>query len=200
MTLNQLLTFAAIARDLNLSHASAKVNVSQSSITQQMRKLENEFKTKLYRKSHRGIVLTEDGETFLRYVQAILRDVQNLTKRFERKSSTKHAATLRVGGSFAPSASFLPRVLAAFQRKHPETRLELKTHDSVTLERMLLASQLDVALLNHRPKSANLVSQAYRREKLVAFAPANHPLAKKRQLTLRELARAPLIIREAKGT
>ena len=198
MTLNQLLTFAAIAKDLNLSHASAKLRVSQSSISQQMRKLENQFKTKLYRKSQRGIVLTEEGETFLRYVQVILSGVQNLFEGFEKVASTKTPTTLRVGGSFAPSASFLPRVLATFQKRNPSTRLELKTHDSVTLERMLLNSELDVALLNHRPKSVDLIAEPYRLEKLVAFSRANNALANKKRVTLRELAMEPLIIRGAK--
>lgn len=198
MTLNQLFTFARIAKHLNLSHASAEIHVSQSSITQKMRKLEKEFKTKLYQKRHPGIVLTEDGETFLGHVQVILKDIRELTEHFGAPS--KQPTLLRVGGSFAPSASFLPQVLAAFQKQHPGTQLALKTHDSVTLERMLLDSQLDVAIINHRPKSAALVSEPYRREKLVVFAPANHPLAKKSGLRLPELARAPLVIREAKGS
>ncbi len=65
---------------------------------------------------------------------------------------------------------------------------------------MLLESELDVALLNHRPKSAALASEPYSLEKLVLFTQANHALAKIRRLSLRELARAPLIIREGTGS
>ena len=82
MTLNQIITFAAIAKHLNLSRASAACHVSQSSLTQQIRKLELEYKTKLYKKSNRGIVLTDRGELFLRHVKNILAEVQKLNDEF----------------------------------------------------------------------------------------------------------------------
>jgi DNA-binding transcriptional LysR family regulator len=199
MTLNQLSTFADIARHLNLSHTSTKLHVSQSSITQKMKKLEEEFRTKLYQKSQRGIVLTKNGETFLTHVKVILKDIRDLTEQFGAIPTSDKPTLLRVGGSFAPSASFLPGVLATFRKHHPGIQLALKTHDSITLERMLLDHKLDVAILNHRPKSTNLIAEPYRRETLVVFASANHPLAKKRRISLRELARVPLIIKESMG-
>jgi DNA-binding transcriptional LysR family regulator len=200
MTLSQLLAFAAIAKHRNVSHASAELHASQSSITQKMKHLEGEFKIKLYQKSQRGIVLTEDGETFLGHAKAILKEVQKLTEHSPAPQSSKEPKALRVGGSFAPSASFLPLIMAEVRKRHPRTRLALKTHDSVTLERMLLKGELDVALLNHCPKSTHLVAEPFRREKLVVFASSNHPIAKKGRLTLCELARAPLVIRESKGS
>lgn len=200
MTLNQLLTFATIARHLNLSHASVELHASQSSITQKLKSLEKEFRVRLYQKGKRGIVLTENGEAFLEHVRVVLNDIAKLNKRFGAQPTSRKQMLLRVGGSYAPSATFLPKVLAAFGKRHPGVQLSLKTHDSASLERMLLDSELDVALLNHRPNSEHLISQPYRREKLVLFARANHALAKKTRLTLAELARAPLIIREAKGS
>jgi len=191
------LTFATVARRLNLSHASAELHASQSSITQKLKTLEKEFKTKLYQKAKRGVVLTENGELFLGHVQAVLKDIAKLNEDFGKRRPMEQKL-LRVGGSYAPSATYLPQVLAAFRKRHPTVQLSLKTHDSATLERMLLRAELDVALLNHRPASVEVTSEPYRREKLVLFAHSNQPLAKAR-LTLRDLARAPLIIRETKG-
>jgi DNA-binding transcriptional LysR family regulator len=117
MTLNQFLTFAIIAKHRNLSHASVELHASQSSITQKMKHLEREFGIKLYQKGQRGIVLTEDGEAFLIHAKAILKEVQKLTDQFLPPQSSKEPKVLRVGGSFAPSASFLPRILAELQKR-----------------------------------------------------------------------------------
>jgi DNA-binding transcriptional LysR family regulator len=58
MTLKQILTFAEVAKHLNLTRASAALKVGQSCLTQQVRKLEVEYQTKLYQKTMRGISLT----------------------------------------------------------------------------------------------------------------------------------------------
>lgn len=197
MTLNQLFTFAAVAKHLNLTRACTELKASQSSITQQLKNLEKEFETKFYRKGKRGIMLTENGEVFFGHVEAVLKEISKLNNHFGRHRSIEQKL-LRVGGSYAPSATFLPELLAAFRKRYPAIQLSLKTHDSGTLERTLLKGELDVALLNHRPASEELASEPYRREKLVLFAAAKHPLEKTR-ITLRDLARAPLIIRETKG-
>src|SRR5262245_28039880 len=62
MKLNQILTFTAIARHLNLSRTSAALRVSQSSVTQQMKKLEEEYQMKLYKKHSRWIALTVENQ------------------------------------------------------------------------------------------------------------------------------------------
>jgi DNA-binding transcriptional LysR family regulator len=200
MTLTQLKTFETVAKHQNLSHASAELHVSQSSITQTLKHLEEEFKTKLYRKRPRGIVLTEEGEKFLRHTRAILDEVHKVAREFSGTYDSKEPTALRVGGSFAPSASFLPRILAELRRDDPSIRLVLKTHDSATLERMLLKRELDLAVLNHRPESEGMVSKPYGTETLAVFASANHPIGKQRRLTLGELARVPVVIRDAKGS
>jgi DNA-binding transcriptional LysR family regulator len=197
MTLNQIATFAAIAKHLNLSRASAACHVSQSSITQQIRKLEVEYKTKLYKKSNRGIILTDRGEAFLRHAKAILADLQRLNDEF-RVAPAEESKTLAVGGSSTVSA-FLLQALASYRKDHPQVQLTLRTDTSLALERLVLSSELDIAVINNAPRSPELFARPYQRDKLAIFAPVNHPITR-RGITMRELSEVPLIIMKVQGS
>ena len=197
MTLHQIITFAAIAKHLNLSRASAECHVSQSSLTQQIRKLETEYKTKLYRKTNKGILLTEKGEVFLKHAKAILADLEALNGEF-RASNDQEVKTLAVGGSSTVSA-FLLQALASFRKNHPQVQLTLKTDTSLALERQILKADLDIAVINNEPRSLELFARPYLRDKLAIFAPVKHPLTR-RSLTIEELAKVPLITMKVQGS
>ncbi len=197
MTLHQLITFATVANHHNVSRASAELHVSQASISHQLKGLEEEYKVKLYKRIRKGIELTAKGQTFLKHVKVILNDLQKLNEEFHVTLPTKEARLLTIGGTFAPSASLLPQLLAVFKRSHPHVRLSLRTDNWSVIERLVLNSDVEVAVINHPPRSPRLFSEPYHREKLVAFAPVNHPLTKKRNLTLRDLLCTPLVLRLA---
>jgi DNA-binding transcriptional LysR family regulator len=197
MTLHQIVTFAAIAKHLNLSRASSECHVSQSSVTQQIRKLEIEYKTKLYKKTNRGIVLTDRGEAFLRHAKAILSDLDKLNDEF-KVTPAEESQTLAVGGSSTVSA-FLLQALALFRKNHPQVQLTLRTDTSLALERQILTAELDIAVINNAPRSSELFARPYQRDKLAIFAPVNHPLTK-RSVPIGELKRVPLIIMKVQGS
>jgi DNA-binding transcriptional LysR family regulator len=161
-----------------------------------MRKLEYEYQTKFYRKATRGIILTNDGEVFLRHVRNILIDIQRLKEDF-RVVAPRQLKSLDVGSNAADS-SFLLKALAAFRKDHADVQLTLRTDTSLALERMILASELHIAVINNVPSHPELLYRPYRRDKLVVFAPSNHPLTKK-TTTLHELASTPLIIIKLQG-
>lgn len=198
-TLHRLMTFAAVAKNLNISRAAAELHVTQASISHQLKRLQNEYKAKLYVKNGRGIVLTPTGQSFLTHVHTIMKDLQELDHEFKVKRAVEKDRSLTVGGTFAPSASLLPQLLAIFKKSHPQIQLNLRTDNRLAIERMVLNSDVEIAVINQPARSPRLVSEAFRREKIAAFAPPNHPLARKQKLSFRDLMSHPLIIREAMG-
>jgi DNA-binding transcriptional LysR family regulator len=74
--------------------------------------------------------------------------------------------------------------------------VKLQTKDSWTIERMVLKSEVEIGLVTMSPRSSLLVAEPFSEEEIVAFVSIRHRLAKKSQLTLEELARAKLIVRE----
>ena len=87
MTLNQFSSFAAVAKHLNLTKASAELRVSQPSLSLQLKQLEDHHGTKLYRRLSKGIEITEAGQLLLRKIMPILDQVAQLERGFKPRQA-----------------------------------------------------------------------------------------------------------------
>jgi DNA-binding transcriptional LysR family regulator len=193
MTLGQLKIFEVVARHLNLTRAAEEIHVSQPSISKQLRLLEREFNMKFHLRTGQGIQLTERGRIFRQRVESILREIDQL-----RRSVTldlKESRNFIVGSTQSPSVSLLPAVLKTLRKTHPEIRPVLRTSDSPNVERMVLRGELEIALVTNFSGNSQLVSEILRTERVMAVIAYTHPLAKKAKLTLKELAKAPFVMR-----
>ena len=196
MTLHHFTVFAAVAKHRNVTHASWELHVTQPAISKQLKLLEKHYNTRLFNRGGRGIELSETGRVFLSDVKAILKRYERLTEKFSAAPATAKVETLTVGGSYSPSVRLLPSLLALFKRTHPHVQLNLRTANRLAIERLILNSEADIALINNPPANPAIVVEPYRPEPLVAFVSPNHPLARNRELTLEEFERVPLIIRK----
>jgi DNA-binding transcriptional LysR family regulator len=191
LTLHQLKIFSSIAKFLNVTKASVELHISQPSVSQQVKLLQEEYGERLYTKNGRGIKLTEEGRLFLKEIDPILRQVDHLKNKFGIQLKQ---GSLTIGGSHSPSASFLPLLASVFKESHPDTKLTFRTHNSDVMERMVLDSDVEIAVITNSTASPHLVYEPCRREELIFFASVEHPLAKRRSLSVAELANAPLVV------
>jgi len=197
MTLNQLRVFQAVSNYLSITRASEALRISEPSVFQQVKSLESWFGTKLYRKVGRAIELTRQGRAIQSDVKEVLLKLEELGSRFKPLKSGATAAPLIIGGSHCPSASFLPRLIAAFKKEHPLTQVILRTKSSRGIERFVLESEAEIGLVTSPSNAPALHTIRYRPEEVVSFIAAKHPLTKKTKLTMAEVARYPLIIRNS---
>ena len=84
-------------------------------------------------------------------------------------------------------------MLVNFKNKHRDSSIILRTGTTREVKSMLLNSTVEIALLNELPVNPEFASEPFRKEKLVVFAAPNHPLAKKKRLTLSDLRQAALV-------
>jgi DNA-binding transcriptional LysR family regulator len=191
MTLHQLRIFSSIAKCLNVTKASAELHISQPSVSQQVKLLQEEYGVTFYRKSGRGIHLTEEGRLFLKEIQPILTQFDLLKKTSVGRSK---ALSFTLGGSRSPSASFLPVLAFRFKEMCPDVELTLRTDKSVALEQMVLDSEVELAVITDPSASPYLTYEPCREEELVFCVSVDHSLAKRKILSLAELAATPLIV------
>ena len=199
MTIKQFIIFATVARHLNITRASQELHISQPSVSQHLKLLAEDYNVKLFKKSKRGIVLTGSGNLFLTKLMPILAQLDELKRAFV-ESTESQVDSLVIGGTYGPSALLLPSLTGVFKRSYPRVELELRSANRPYMERLVLSSEVDIALVTGRPGSSNLVVEPYRKEKLLAFVARNHPLVSKRELTLTDFARVPLIIHGRKNS
>jgi DNA-binding transcriptional LysR family regulator len=200
MTLHQLKIFQVVSHHRNFTKASKQLRISQPSVFKQVRSLEESYKTKLYRTTGRGIELTEKGQLFQREVEEILRRVDSLETTFGLRPPTHAAGRLMIGASHGPSASLIPSLLASFKKTHPFVQITLRTRDSLGIERLLAESDgIEIAVVTNLSQIkvlGQLHVEPCRAEEIVFFVSTNHPLGRRKKLTLAELAQQPLIVKQ----
>ena len=194
MTLHQLRIFEYVVKYMNITKASQALHISQPSVSQQLKLLEQEFGIQfLVRLSH-GVELTAQGREFIDAVKPVLSQAANVENTFRNNSSTNQTGTLRVGASNNVSVNVLPKLLMAFKKSHPSVQFILETHESRVIETRLLNSELEIALVTNPSHCAEIVYETYEEMEWVAFCLPTNPLARKK-LTLKELVDCPLVMK-----
>ena len=194
MTLHQLRIFECVGTLLNITKASEILHISQPSVSQQLKLLEEEFGTKFFARLSQGVELTLEGKEFFDAVKPILMQAELVEKRFKRNSSSNQTALLKVGGSNNVSVDVLPQLLMTFKQSHPLVQFILETNDSSVIEKRLLNAEVDIGLITNPSYRPEIVYEPYEDMQVVAFCLPISPFAGK-TLSLRELGQLPLVVR-----
>jgi LysR family glycine cleavage system transcriptional activator len=123
-SLNGLRAFEAAARHLSFTNAAAELNVTQTAISHQIRRLEEELGIRLFIRQNRGLALTAEAKEYLPGIRAAFNDLRLATDRLKRKDND-HVLTVSTLASLA-AKWLLPR-LSAFQEAHPGIDVRITT-------------------------------------------------------------------------
>ena len=194
MELRHLRYFATVGEVLNFTKAAQKLRVAQPALSRQVRDLEEELGFPLLKRGARSVSLTDAGRIFLLEARAVLQRAEEAIAR-ARAVATEGHTSLHIGYAMSPTVRILPPALRAFQTRNPSVRVHL--HDLSTGEMLsgLRDGTLHLAFLicSTRALLRGLKSEELARTgTCVAVAPG-HPFARRRTVTLPELAKQPLI-------
>ena len=194
MELRHLRYFVAVAETENVSRAALKLHVSQPGISRQIRDLEDEIGFLLFERNAKSIKLTSAGKTFLTEARAVLQRADDAVKT-ARAIATGARGELHVGYAPSPTSRFLPPALRAFQAESPNVRVKLHDCSSEEMIASLREGKLQIAFMV-RPTARMLrgvrFEEVMRDPICVAVAP-NHPLSRRRTVSLAEVAMEPLV-------
>ncbi|WP_087723105.1 LysR substrate-binding domain-containing protein [Pandoraea sp. PE-S2T-3] len=143
LDMDALRTFLATQQLGSLNRAAERIGRSQSAVSQQMRKLEEQVGMPLFRRLGRGLALTESGELVLSYAHRIL-DLNDEVVRAVRGASIEGVVRFGLPGDFAES--WLPKALGQFKKTHPGVRVEVAVERNGVLLERLDRGELDLVL------------------------------------------------------
>jgi LysR family hydrogen peroxide-inducible transcriptional activator len=193
MELHQLRYFCAIVDSGSFSRAARLTHVSQPSLSQQIRKLEDELGARLFDRLGRSVRLTELGQTFLPRARAVLRELEAARGDVdEQKDSVGGAITIGVIPTVAPY--LLPPYLAAFSRDFPQTLLTVVEEITPVLLERLRAATIDFAILALPIRGHEFETFPILTEPLFAALPKKHRLQRKHSLSLKDLRSEPFLL------
>jgi DNA-binding transcriptional LysR family regulator len=193
-TLRQLQFFVAAARAESVTGAARALLISQSSVTEAIRSLEDDLGVVLFDRRSRGLIITQKGAAFLRHASQILSDAEAARTVFQHAGGVL-TGRVSLGVTSLVAGYVLSDILQRFRRAHPKVELNIIEETGEYLQHLLIGGELDVAiLLTSAVKDLaamhveTLLVSPYR----LWLSPA-HPLADQDSIALDQLAGQPLI-------
>ncbi len=193
MTIVQLETFLKITEAGSFTAASNLLGYAQSTVTTQIKQLEEELNCLLFERLGKNIVLTLEGERLLIYAQKMLQLKREIL--LEVPKSEDPTGILRLGVSESLCYNTLPHILLEYKKKFPKIEIQLQfiTHD--TFPSMLKQGSLDlVYTLNPYIESPELVMLHKKPETLGFYSSPEYPLANRNRIKETDLKNIPLLL------
>lgn len=191
MTLTQLKYFQTICQYKNITHAAARLHVSQPSLSSAVKELEQEFGVTLFNRRSHGLELTPEGQYFLTEASRLLTQAQQLSDHMKQLGCAGRTVTL---GLPAMSGSLVfPGLLQALCTHSPDIHIQVMESGSLANRQKVLDHSLDAAIITRNtPLPAGYGHIALRRVPICLYLSAAHPLALKKALTVHDLHGLPL--------
>jgi len=195
VTLNQLSSFLAVAREGSVSAAAAKLYVTQPSISAAVSALSRELGVDLTERVGRGIGLTAAGEAFRPYAADVLGLVEQ-GRTAAREASDVSMRSLRIVAVATAAECVVPSLLRSFGRFHPEINLSLEVANRTTLFERVLEHEADVGIAGRPPDDERIAGRAFLDNEIVLIAAPDHRLVGGNPVELSALADLVWLIRE----
>lgn len=195
VTLKQLRFLREIARQsLNMSSAALALHTSQPGVSRQLQEFERELGVELLvRRKNRVLALTEAGRAVLAAAQRMLNEADNI-RLIAEDLRNERGGRLALATSHLHARYTLLAPVKAFTERHPEVQLHLMQADADDVPRMIEANEADVGISTDvtgaHPGLVLLPSGVLKRSVIM---PKGHPLARKKRITLADLARYPIV-------
>jgi len=195
MNISYLKTFVTVAKLKSFSKAAQELRLTQPAVSFQIHSLEKELREVLFDRTGQSVSLTEAGEIFLKYAETIV----NLSEKlYDELAELKMLVRgrLEIGASNIPGEYILPRILGEFKSIYPEVEIKLHVYDTGEVISLLLAHEINLGFCGATAKAVPIVFEEFATDEIVIAIRNDHELAQKNHLTLKDLKKFPIIMRE----
>lgn len=193
---NWLRSFCAVARAGGFTAAGRLVGVSQSTITAQVRALEDQFKVELFYRRGRQVEISEAGRELLEIAQEMFGHEKEAI-RYLTAVRDFQAGQFKIG-AITPVVGV--ELMDAFHKRFPKIRVDLSLGHADQVLRGLVEFRTDVVILSHAEKDPRYDVQSYKQHRIVAIVHTDHSWAKRRHVRVKDLIGQNIIMREQGAT
>ena len=195
MDLRRLEVFAKVAELGSFSRAAQALALTQPTVSEHVRVLEDELGIQLLDRLGRGAAPTRAGQLLLGYAQRMLtlsREAHQALDHFRGRLSGE----LIIGGSTIPGEYVLPALIGQFKAKQADISIVLLIGDSRQVSEWVEEGRVELAVVGAPPPHRVLDARELMGDELVVVVPASHGWAVRAAVTLPELKAEPMVVRE----
>lgn len=185
--------FVKVAELGSVSHAAATMNQPQSVISRQIGVLERDCGARLFRRTGRGVVLTELGKQVFPRVKALIAQSEQLSDDI-RTSNREPVGTVRLGVLPSLVPIFAGALLKAVRQRCPRVQMHFTEGSSVQLEDWLNQGRLDLALILREDEEEEPGEPTLRKVSLSLIGPLGDPITSKGEVDFARVTELPLIL------
>jgi DNA-binding transcriptional LysR family regulator len=193
MEMHQLEYVLAVAKYNNFTRAAEEIRTSQSSLSQQIGKLENELGISLFMRTTRSVQLTPAGAEFVTHAKRIMAEVAKARLCINEYVSIEKG-NLTLGVIAVVGHSNIPKLIVSFQNNFPGIKMTLIEEQCEELLRMLHASKIDVAICQIATPDPNFQFYPLLNDKMVLVTNHTHALANRKSVDIKELENEKFIL------
>jgi DNA-binding transcriptional LysR family regulator len=188
-------TFSKAAELSSFTGAAKALRLTQASVSQRVQSLEISLGTALFNRQGGRVLLTEAGRKLYDYAQRIL-DLHRQARQEVTGHDVPPAGELLIAASSIPGEHLLPALLSNFGHKHPHVRIRAMVSDSMGVISQVERGQVSVGLVGRKSNSWHLEFRYLTSDRMVLIVPPGHALYRQKKLSVKQLARHPLVLRE----
>lgn len=182
--------FCHVCATKSISKAADHVHISQSALSQKLKKMESCLGCELFTRSNLGVELTETGSVMLKYAEHIIKNYKLMLEKLSHID--KYYNTVKMEACMPIDAYTLPNVLYQIKKKYPHHNYELNSNYSQTIRQNVLNGICDIGFVCEKPKDHDLLSFKMETEKLVLTTSVHSKMPKK--IHVKDLLGYPLIM------
>jgi DNA-binding transcriptional LysR family regulator len=195
MNLKQLEVFVAVAETRSFTQGAEKSYLTQSTVSQHISSLENEFGIRLLDRTGKGVYLTEGGKILYDLSRRILAGTQEMTTAIQRYKGLEQAV-LRIGGSNIPGIYMIPRFLPLYHEMHPGVSVHAVQGDSQEILERLKNNEIEIGFLGCLYNDEAVQFQQIAQDNIILVVDKNHTWKDEQDISLEELSEASFVFRE----
>jgi DNA-binding transcriptional LysR family regulator len=191
MQLQDLHVFVTVAQERSFSLAAGKLHRTQPAVSQAIRRIEQELEDRLFDRSSRNGTLTEAGTLLLEHAERLLRMASEAQAAVRELQHVRRGRVV-IGANEAAVHSLLPFV-RDYAASHPQVTVEVRRVPSRRIASELLERSMDFGVMTFLPADRALQSIPLGGDELVMLAHPEHPLARRKRVSIEEVGRQVVI-------
>ena len=196
MNLKQLEVFIAVADTGSFSKGAEATFITQSTVSQQISALEDEFGLRLFDRTGKGALPTEGGKLLLERARRLLNYAREIPTAINRFKGVEEAH-LRIAGSSIPGEYLIPAALPLLIGRYPGLAITLTQGDSRDVQQWLLSGQVEYGVVGGHFAGEGIEFEPLSRDEIILVTPAGHRWAGAGPIPVEELLRERFVVREA---
>jgi len=193
MDIHHLMVFASVFKNKSFSKASKELYLTQPTVSDHVKSLEEELNCKLFDRLGRTIIPTKEAEALYSHAMELIEKANNI-KDFIGYLKKEVAGELVIGASTIPGTYLMPSIMAKFRKIYPSISFQILISDSRGIVEKISRHELLIGIVGAKLANSQITYVPLLEDELIVVS--SPVLTKNRQLTLKELMKLPMVLRE----